>query len=91
MENNEYIDKFGNFLLDKIEDYEVTLVADYKDFVYIDGEEGDYGLVYYSTKEGELVYTRHVHGGDRESLEFTELGKQKLKEIYLEVVNCVFE
>lgn len=63
------------FILD-LNDAELGLTADHTDFVVVDGEEGDHGVIRYLDATGELVATKTVHGGDSESLELTPYGKK---------------
>lgn len=59
--------------------------SDWSEFVYVDGEEGDYGVVRYLCPKTEvLVATRTIHGGDQEEVEFTEYGRKLLSQLVLE-------
>jgi hypothetical protein len=57
-----------------LEDTDLGLTSDHSEFVFVDGEEGDYGNVKYSDDKG-LVAVKKVYGGDSEELELTEYGK----------------
>ena len=68
--------------LDALDD---TFRADSSGYVYVDGEEGDYGDILYYQGE-ELVYTRRIHGGDEEEIILTELGKLLVRPIILDAI-----
>lgn len=66
------------------------LVKDSSGYVYVDGEEGDYGVVrYYCPITKELVATHTIHGGDNEEYEFTEYGKKLLGHLVLSAMKGV--
>lgn len=72
--------------LDDLEDDE-EFIRDDTGMIYVDGEEGDYGVIEYHQNvrvEGSwttlLVCRRVVEGGDSESWEFTPYGKEIFKE-----------
>lgn len=54
-------------------------IEDDSEFVCVDGEEGDYGVIKYSDTEGHLVAIRTIYGGDREDVEFTDYGKALMR------------
>ena len=62
-----------------LEDAELDLTADHRDFVYVDGEEGDHGVVRYYDADKQLVAVRTLHGGDSEHTELTTLGAQMVR------------
>jgi hypothetical protein len=75
--------EFGNALVHllkaPIEAWEDTLETNHDDYVYVDGEEGDFGIVqYFGTgsdgKTKQLLLVKYVHGGDVENTYFTEEG-----------------
>ena len=68
--------------LDALDD---TFRADSSGYVYVDGEEGDYGDILYYQGE-ELVYTRRIHGGDEEEIILTELGKFLVRPVILNTI-----
>lgn len=72
-------------IFDKLED---SLVADHSKWVYVDGEEGDYGIVTY-TLNGELVCTHHIHGGDCENYVFTRFGVILIKKALMELIDTL--
>jgi hypothetical protein len=48
---------------------------DVSGYVYVDGEEGDYGVIKYTEKStGKHVASRVIKGGDNEHYEFTAYG-----------------
>lgn len=72
-----------NYAIDKlleaeIEKWEDTLTCDSSEMVYVDGEEGDYGITKYF--EGDvLVMVQYVRGGDEESSYYTAEGLARIK------------
>lgn len=72
-----------------LEDTDLGLTSDHSEFVFVDGEEGDYGNVKYSDDKG-LVAVKKIYGGDNEELELTEYGKTvvaaKMLEIFKQTV-----
>lgn len=54
-------------------------------FVYVDGEEGDYGRILFS-HNGVLIATRVIEGGDSEWYEFTPEGKSLLLTMYVGLI-----
>ena len=83
--------EFRNFL----EDFEeMDLVKDSGEYVFVDGEEGDYGRIKYFRNvnvEGTwtklLAFTRVIEGGDMEHWEYTPYGKELLKERFTLAMN----
>lgn len=63
-----------------LEDEELGLTVDTSDFVVVDGEEGDYGMIRYLDSNDEVVATKFIQGGDMESLDVTKYGRQFLGE-----------
>ena len=55
-------------------------VEDDSEFVCVDGEEGDYGVIKYLDTAGNLVAIRTIYGGDREDVDFTEFGKALMRQ-----------
>jgi len=81
---------FGNALVHllqaPIEAWEDTLRTNHDDYVYVDGEEGDFGIVqYFGTgtdgKTEALLMVRYVHGGDVENTYFTDEGTRVFREL----------
>jgi hypothetical protein len=70
----EFLSQLGIFA-DDPEDYPHT--TDSSEFVVVDGEEGDYGLIKYSD-QGGLIAVKKVDGGDSEETYFTQYGVDKL-------------
>lgn len=68
-------ERIGDSLRTLLEDDVSEFAADYSGFVFVDGEEGDFGTIKYTDATGQLVVTRTVHGGDSEDVEFTDYGK----------------
>lgn len=67
-------------LIRVLEEDDLELVADHKDFVYVDGEEGDYGIVRYSDAQGNEIAVRTIHGGDSDDVTLTEFGAALVRE-----------
>ncbi len=59
---------------DIVTDAPDEFIADHSEYVYVDGEEGDWGRITYSDKDGKLVATHLIYGGDRDEWVFTEFG-----------------
>jgi hypothetical protein len=61
-------------LIQHLEADEDNYKDDYSEFVVVDGEESDYGIIrhYYGNN---LLAVRTVHGGDSEYIEYTTFGK----------------
>ena len=59
--------------------------TDYSEFIVVDGEEGDYGIIKYYYGE-ELIAVKTVYGGDEEGTEFTEFGKLLFN---AKLINCL--
>lgn len=61
-----------------IEKWEDSLTPNHDDFVSVDGEEGDYGIVSYfgpdAVGANVRMMVKYVHGGDRESTYYTQAG-----------------
>lgn len=64
---NEFYDKFG--------DIESELKKDDSDYVIVDGEEGDYGIIKYYTNDGFLFAIEINRGGDDIDVEFTSVAR----------------
>lgn len=76
---------YGDFY-DMFDDIEDMLIKDSSEFVCVDGEEGDYGVIKYYTKAGnELFAVETNNGGDDIDVEFTNVARivygNKIKEI----------
>ncbi len=73
-----------------LEDTDLGLVADHTDFVFVDGEEGDHGVVRYRNADGQLIAEHVIHGGDSDDWNLTPLGaelvKTRLMALFAEVV-----
>ena len=68
--------------LDALDD---TFSKDSSGYVYVDGEEGDYGDILYYQGE-EPVYTHRSHGGDSDEIILTELGKTLVRPVILNTI-----
>lgn len=61
----------------------IELDSDYSNFTYVDGEEGDYGVVLHSLN-GIVLVKQIVEGGDCDYYEITKSGKKFYTKIILE-------
>ena len=82
--------KFRNYL----EALELGLKEDQSGFVFVDGEEGDYGNICYYDSRGGLVAIKIIEGGDYQHVEITAYGREfiktKLKEVFIKTLDEVF-
>lgn len=62
---------------DEVENLINSFVADHSQWVYVDGEEGDYGIITY-THLGFVVCRYEDQGGDSGEYKFTGIGKKVL-------------
>lgn len=68
------------------------LVIDKSQFVGVDGEEGDYGIITYSLgldygpDAGKLIATHVIEGGDCEYYEYTDFGKDWINRAIIELI-----
>lgn len=69
---------------------DILHTVDHSEFIIVDGEEGDYGLVKY-WDENDLLAIRKVSGGDIEETFFTKMGKSKLSELAKKWLNITIE
>jgi hypothetical protein len=58
-----------------LEKEDLGLAEDSSDYVVVDGEESDYGVIRYLDAGGKVVAIKTIHGGDSEEWEVTEHGK----------------
>jgi hypothetical protein len=58
-----------------LERQDLKLTADHTDYVFVDGEEGDFGTIRYKDATGAVVAVKTIEGGDVDSLELTDYGK----------------
>lgn len=69
-------------VLDALDD---TFQKDSSGYVYVDGEESDYGDILYYQGD-ELVYTHRIYGGDSDEIILTELGKILVRPVILDTL-----
>lgn len=83
----EFLNQIGlsYSLKEDIDSLDYDLESDYTNFNYVDGEEGDNGVIKYY-HEGNLVAIKTVYGGDSEQVEFSKYGKK----IYSPIANAIF-
>jgi hypothetical protein len=73
----EFLREIG--LIPKFDVEDIDYVEDYSGYNYVDGEEGDNGIIkYFCPDKKELLAVRTIHGGDSEDIEFTEYAKEML-------------
>lgn len=72
---------------EKLKDFINSFDRDHSGWVYVDGEEGDYGEILYS-KDGVLVAKGRSEGGDCDWYEFTPEGKALLFSKLIEVAGA---
>lgn len=65
---------------------ELNLEPCHDKFVFVDGEEGDHGIIDYF-HEGRLFMIRIVHGGDSEEVILTSYGKEVIGTMMVEQIN----
>jgi hypothetical protein len=70
----EFLAQLGIYVEEPQDDIPHT--SDYSEFVYVDGEEGDYGIVKYYGET--LLAVRFIEGGDMEHTKFTAYAKEIL-------------
>lgn len=62
-------------MFEKSDELDDGIKVDDSDYVCVDGEEGDYGIIRFISKcDGRLLAARVVCGGDREWVDFTRDG-----------------
>ncbi len=64
---------------------DINYTTDTTEFNFVDGEEGDNGIIKYYATDGDLLAVKTVYGGDSEEVEFTQWGKDLLKEKALNI------
>lgn len=62
---------------------DIPVYRDNSQYVVIDGEEGDYGRVFYLDSRLRLLAIKHIHGGGYEHMEWTAEGVKLLRPILL--------
>jgi len=65
---------------------DIDYVCDDSQFVSVDGEEADYGVIKYYTKSNELIAIKTIRGGDDEDTEFTEFGKNFISPLAIDLL-----
>lgn len=80
----------GAVIGSRLEDIDPGFVKDNRDYVYVDGEEGDHGVIRYY-KDGVLMVIRTIHGGDWETHTLTDEGKAYVKQVMLDAVRLALD
>lgn len=80
----EYLNQRGIQIQFEVDDIEYK--SDYSDFISVDGEEGDHGVIKHFKGE-MLIAQTFVHGGDMEETEFTPQGEELLNKYAIELIN----
>jgi len=80
---------YGNMLDEAVAKWADTLTTNNDDYVYVDGEEGDFGVVrYFGTdidgNENVHMATQYIHGGDIEHDYYTLAGADMVQKIMRE-------
>lgn len=80
---------YGNALDEAVSKWADTLTTNNDDYVYVDGEEGDFGIVrYFGTdidgNENVHMATQYIHGGDIEHDYYTPAGADMVQKIMRE-------
>ena len=65
---------------DALEKWEDSLKCDSSEMIYVDGEEGDFGITKFFDAENVLMMVKYVKGGDDESSYFTAEGLSVVKQ-----------
>jgi len=77
-----FCDSFNLGIVIKDEFIEIKFFYEYApDFNYVDGEEGDNGLVFYYDEDKDIICIKIIHGGDDVDYEFTDVGKSVMSNI----------
>lgn len=76
---DDYLANLSYKMRDLFEHLESTFTTDNSGYIYVDGEEGDLGVIKYASMSGEIVAIKTLYGGDCETVEFTPYGEQLLK------------
>lgn len=79
----EFCNQIG--LINHLEIEDINYTTDTSELNYVDGEEGDYGVIKYYSIDGDLIAVENIYGGDMEELEFTSYGKDLLKDKALNI------
>jgi hypothetical protein len=66
--------KLTSAMAEMVEAWENSLEANHDEFVVVDNEEGDYGIIRYMDANGVEMLTKVVQGGDIENTYFTDAG-----------------
>jgi hypothetical protein len=79
----------GNDLGQELEKWEDSLKSNYDDFVVVDNEEGDFGVIRYlgtdvDGNENAHLITKYVHGGDQEESFYTLAGADVVQKLMRE-------
>ena len=71
----------------KCSELENAVVRDNSEFVVVDGEEGDHGIIkFFSKKDNAMLAVQTVNGGDDEWVEFTKAGFDFFKPHFEEII-----
>lgn len=92
--STQFGDSFSERLNTILEEWEDTLKSNHDDFVHVDGEEGDFGIISYfgadvNGNENVRLMVKYVNGGDIESTHYTEEGNHVVNFLMLAVLPSV--
>lgn len=81
------IDALSDAMSIPIESWEDSLISNSDDYVYVDGEEGDFGILTYHGPDASganvMMMVRYVHGGDIENTYYTKAGIDHVRNVVL--------
>ena len=66
-----------------VELWENTLKTNNDEYVFVDGEEGDYGIIKYLDENNVVMMVQYVKGGDIEAFTYTAAGMAVVRAILL--------
>lgn len=75
--------KLTSAMAEMVEAWENSLETNHDEFVVVDNEEGDYGIIRYMDANGVELMTKVVQGGDIEDTYFTTIGTAIVREMFL--------
>lgn len=83
--------KLTSAMAEMVEAWENSLESNHDEFVVIDNEESDYGIIRYKDSNGVEMLTKVVQGGDVENTYFTEAGIQVMRKMMLDNFSDMLE
>ncbi|MFA7287155.1 MAG: hypothetical protein WC052_05835 [Patescibacteria group bacterium] len=83
--------KLTSAMAEMVEAWENSLETNHDDFVVVDNEEGDYGIIRYMDTNGVEMLTKVVQGGDIENTYFTAAGVVAMRKMMQDNFNDMLE